>query len=464
MANGENGCSNQATWSGRSTANLLRSLLLSDFGDPSSIVASRRQPSTTLAWRLEVGGRRPSQTTTDSNLQFNRMRENMNSRSDRAGSALAMATRVLMRPRFLHLVLTGALFCSWGGGVSTDAFTLTIPAAGVRRPSLAGAHFLSANSIESSFENEDCPDFEAFLNQVGEFVDGAGDPSTSLQLGRSRDNGQRGIIAKRDIEEGDLLFRLPFEASIVIESQESTEPERAYKFLEWQDNNQVSDVHRPYLDLLPTRRSDFDPTPDFWTHEEIQELELPELVDEVLERKENLEDFASSPQNVKKKSIEDLQFASWLVKTRAFSIFDVNDMANEDENDADVQCVLVPYVDMINHASGDDPSNTQVQVYEDTLTGKCYYELLAVESIPKGKELLLSYGTGEDETIDLLMNYGFVPAVNPYDVEALEGDGFEWSSSVDEDETELKTAEDPTRRTILRLRIKLKRAMEGLEK
>jgi hypothetical protein len=317
---------------------------------------------------------------------------------------------------------------------------------------------------------EQCDEFMQLLKNYG------WDGEDATELARDVETGRRGVYAKQAFETGDIMCVLPFSGTIVVEDEETTDAKRGFYFLQWQKQQQQQQQHdasekwRPYLELLPTRNDQFDPTPDFWTDEEIATLELPELTEEVLERKQAIEAFASASGN--DIDLEDLKFASWLVRSRAFSILceedpdsspkDATDDDDDEDDNLQVKCVLIPYLDMLNHSS--DSPNAQLQVVEEVGVEGSSYALQATRSISIGEEITISYGTGKDESIDLFMNYGFVPTLNPYDVEAFEDDGFEWSTTLKQDQAERKataTTDPSIRNTLLALRIKLKRAMQG---
>lgn len=312
------------------------------------------------------------------------------------------------------------------------------------RPSSAGPFREKSPAVV-----EDTPEFEAFL----ESNDGWGNFGT--RISRDGASGRRGVYATTEFRAGDRLCCLPASAGIEIEDDETTEAERGLKYLRWRESD-AARSWQPYLDLLPTRKDQFDPTPNFWSDGELRELELPEILEEVSQRKESLEALADE-EGV---DLGELNFASWIIASRTFSLV----AQSEDESDGDSEeniqtiCVMLPYIDMINHSS--DRSNAEMSLDPESSQG-LQYVLEATTDIAKGEEITISYGTGEDESIDLLLNYGFIPDENSFDVEFLEGDEYEWETSLEEDIKELEGATDLIRRTTLRTRIKLKLAMNG---
>eukprot|EP00568_Trieres_chinensis_P008127 CAMPEP_0183310946 /NCGR_PEP_ID=MMETSP0160_2-20130417/34307_1 /TAXON_ID=2839 ORGANISM="Odontella Sinensis, Strain Grunow 1884" /NCGR_SAMPLE_ID=MMETSP0160_2 /ASSEMBLY_ACC=CAM_ASM_000250 /LENGTH=220 /DNA_ID=CAMNT_0025475375 /DNA_START=1 /DNA_END=663 /DNA_ORIENTATION=+ len=192
---------------------------------------------------------------------------------------------------------------------------------------------------------------------------------------------------------------------------------------------------------------------------------------------------------------EELKFATWLVESRSMNVlaeegFDEAecDDANEDEGeeadaDADAdflpstRCLLVPLLDMVNHSS--DEPNAELQVLSsdgaDDNNGDStdYLAIVATRPVSVGEEITISYGTGADSSIELLLHYGFIPFSNQYDVEMYDfsyeeeeedliydEEGFETSLAEDEKMLmgELGISERDT--TILNFRIQMKRALK----
>jgi hypothetical protein len=403
-----------------------------------------------------------------------------------------------------HALLVVACYCRPFQHVGRNSFAEAfMPLVRKSRPTsfvspyTAGGGTLLLKAVSSPVKDEDEPSsaylpFYDFLNDLGWQY---GRESTQL----ARRNGRRGVFARKSIKPGDTILRLPIEAAIVIEPDETTPAEQAWKLFQLHQEQKImsgedpllsSNSHflQPYWNLLPRGDCDFDPTPDLWSRDQVEALELPELVEEVLERQSDLEVFFQSKLAVDnandattttttkyKLSWESFQFAHWLVTSRSFSMIQEESGDDEEEEDDDddaddleddnfqVQCVLIPYMDMINHSS--NSPNAQLDVTAEDSEESTFYELVALDSISEGEEILISYGTGQDETIDLLMNYGFVPDSNRYDLEVFdEEDDIEWSTTLEEDLQELASlsddddSDDRIRNTILRLRIKVKRA------
>jgi len=286
------------------------------------------------------------------------------------------------------------------------------------------------------------------------------------QVSNHNITNRRGVYATQNFADGSVLCALPTASALVLEEDETTLSERAFTAWQLLHTDAFLQAWKPFVDILPTKTHQFSPTPDFWSRDEIQQLELPELVEEVLDQKAELEEFLEALKeegDLEILSLEDLQFCSWLVTSRSFSI--VKEDAQQKNAEPQVQCIWLPFFDLVNHPDDSSCANTILDIQEST---GCFV-LRAKGDIASGEEVTLSYGTGEDESMDLLINYGFIPIRNINDVHALEGDRFdEWSTTVEEDVEELATLTSglettcgSIRETILQLRIKLKRAMDG---
>ena len=283
-----------------------------------------------------------------------------------------------------------------------------------------------------------------------------------LEIGVSSKTGRRGLYAKESFDKDDFLCAIPFTSTLVMEQEETvslSDAQRGMNFIRRvMDDPETVAKWGPYLETLPRKTSNFDPTPDFFTIDEILQLEFPRIVNEVLTRKEQLEAF-SSTESV---DLDELQFATWLVKSRAFSVLKVN----REEGKVSTKSVLIPFFDMINHSS--DQSNVKLEVVETKEEDESFYALCATRPIPAGNEVTLSYGSGEASAVELLLNYGFVSPKNPNDVAMLEYGGEDcltateqWSTTLQEDEIMMKKATGNLK-TVLAFRKRLKEALREI--
>jgi SET domain-containing protein len=102
----------------------------------------------------------------------------------------------------------------------------------------------------------------------------------------------------------------------------------------------------------------------------------------------------------------------------------------------------MPYLDFINH-NAENP-NSELQVLETKVEEESFYALQAIRPISKGKQITISYGTGQDSTLELFSNYGFIPPkgqANPNDRALMTDDKYRdhaWSTTLKEDEKMLE--------------------------
>ena len=304
------------------------------------------------------------------------------------------------------------------------------------------------------------------------------DEDFGVEIGYSTKTGMRGLFAKQDFQAGDFLFAIPFPTTLVVSSDEPshmTDADRGFLFLE-NYLSQASEQHmvkwKPYFDSLPSRGTAlFDPTPDFFSEEEIESLEFPSVVAAALNKKKQLKVLAEE----KGIDFDSVQFATSLTTSRCFSIIKVN----RDDGSTSTKSVMMPMMDLVNTS---DQPNAELQVIETKLEEESMYALQATRPIPAKKEITISYGSGEMSSIDLLLKYGFVPRTNQWDAAYLQGliekqtesdddASFirqkQWKTSLEEDEAQLAQLvgnddddSSEVQRTIISFRIRMKQATE----
>jgi hypothetical protein len=125
--------------------------------------------------------------------------------------------------------------------------------------------------------------------------------------------------------------------------------------------------------------------------------------------------------------------------------------------------VLIPFFDMINHSS--DQPNAALQLVEAKADDESFYTIITTCPIPAGTEVTISYGTSSDSSVEHLMNYGLLEESNRYDIDMLHygGEGClnrmeYWSTSLEDDERELLTAEGNAK-VALAFRVRMKQAI-----
>ena len=116
---------------------------------------------------------------------------------------------------------------------------------------------------------------------------------------------------------------------------------------------------------------------------------------------------------------------------------------------------------MANHSS--DQPNAKLTLI-DPHKDDALFALEATRPIKAGKEILIAYGDGIESSVELLLNYGFVPRSNKIDEFMLKKGGDEcitslndWTTTLEEDQAMLAMAkDDATLEKILKFRIRLK--------
>ena len=258
----------------------------------------------------------------------------------------------------------------------------------------------------------------------------------------------RGVFAKRDIQAGEYIMAVPFVSTLLVDesfevsssdndkssgdsgrdnsNRRTGEPIVGLRF--WQkflnkSDDKKEEKYEAYLDCIPLTSDDpnFDSTPDFWSEKEIQQLEVPIVVENMLSRKHAIAELVETPQqnNVNGNddnvddddngdvptSISTLQQACWIMQSRGFSTY--KKAIDLDGNIGLLsRVVLIPFIDMLNHASRTQ-SNAEIQVIETKEYDESFYALVANQHIPKRTEIKINYGTGEETSFELFCRYGF---------------------------------------------------------
>jgi len=294
-----------------------------------------------------------------------------------------------------------------------------------------------------------------------------------IEVGFDESIGLRGIYATRAFKKGELLCQIPSDCALALSDPQlggSDVPTIAHGgrnlLLMYINDHQAKQTWKPYLDTLPTRDSQFAPTPDFYSDDVIQALEFPRAMERARQRKHEIEELALK----EGMTVEELQFATWLVSSRSFSIqITAGDVQMPDGVSAPSKSirVMTPFLDLINHSS--NAPNAELHLI-DPEKDEAWFAIRATRTIPEGKQVTINYGSGVDSSVELLGSYGFVPTENKFDALMLKkgGEGCiehleDWSTTLEEDESALETAEG-NMRNILALRIKLKKSYAEISK
>ncbi|CAB9506078.1 SET [Seminavis robusta] len=298
----------------------------------------------------------------------------------------------------------------------------------------------------------------------------------------------RGLFATQDFEAGEYLLGIPFVPTCVtlavdpdISVAETSDAELGFRLWQKLIHQENNSLLKPYWQSLPTWHEHFDASPDFWTDSQIQALEFPPIIEKTRQRIQSVQQLAAAQGLLKDQEVKELQFATWLVKSRGFSLLKpiIQHSNNNDDEESSSEppttaisgkTVLIPYLDMINH-NKNDAANAELQVLETKLEEESMYALQAIRPIAKGSEITLCYGTGRETSVEMLCHYGFLPPSNQQNDKVFEKDwnDFAWSTTMEQDQQELQAllaarddqSQDTTtgKRTILEFRIQMKRAL-----
>lgn len=298
---------------------------------------------------------------------------------------------------------------------------------------------------------------------------------SGIEVGVSKETGIRGVFCTRSFNKGEILCQVPSDAALALSDPSSKEDislaQAGANFLEMYALHPDRKVEwDPYLSALPALESThFVSTPDFYDNEELELLEFPRLVNLAQKRQKELTDIASQNPDL---TLEQIQFAAWIVSTRALGIPITEGEPQVDDKGRPILTkntrllrVLVPFLDLVNHSS--NSPNTELHLI-DPEKDNAWFALKATRDIQAGKELLYSYGNGVESSVELLANYGFVPKENKMDALMLKKGGDDtlttldaWSATLEEDETMLQDVgvDGGRLRTILEFRARMKKAI-----
>lgn len=225
----------------------------------------------------------------------------------------------------------------------------------------------------------------------------------------------RGMQAKVDINEGEMVIKIPHDCIIFTETVQHSEiGQRMMKFPEFADEIQEQTLMglflleerskgkdsfwRPYIQSLPT---DFDNVPVNFNKEELALMEGSYALKMYESEAADVDDsyallckYASDLCD--KYSRSDFVWGRLAVMTRVFSV-----VVNDQETSA-----LQPLADMINHSN--EPDTTWDYV-DDLRSGTMRTE----KSVKKGSPFSISYG--DKGNLRLLAYYGFALEDNVYD-------------------------------------------------
>jgi hypothetical protein len=328
----------------------------------------------------------------------------------------------------------------------------------------------------------------------------------NTEIGFDPVSKKQGLYATKNFKEGQVICQVPSDCALALSDPAAagqdapTVAHNALQFLQryWKNQEQRSTTWAPYLDTLPVDVPNADATPNMFPDDELELLEFPRLVQRAQQRQLEIGQVCESQDatalNDIPVSLEELQFATWMVTTRSFPIqiaAPPEEGSDDDDKDKENAApgvddrgqvismaqrhwirVMVPFIDIANHNSNANAQLTLIDPEKDD----AWFALKATRPIPQGREINMRYGSGLDSSVELLLNYGIVQTEeNKIDALMLRKGGDDciadlegWTTTLEEDEAILEMiAEDDTAdnlRKILAFRIKMKKAYAKIEK
>ena len=315
-----------------------------------------------------------------------------------------------------------------------------------------------------------------------------------VQVGQHESHGRGLFATKAFTKPGKTICRIPSDCALALSDpaeQGKDVPTIAHNGANLLKLYMKDEAKRqqwaPYLDTLP-KEPGSSATPDFMQVEEIELLEFPSLVEAAKERKEQIAQVAHETGY----SVEEVQYATWLVASRSFPLAVAQeDQVSVEEDDTGLPTIevddrgqilakasrsyirlMVPWIDMANHDS--NAPNAKITII-DPHKDSAWFALEVVRPIKKGQEIRVAYGSGVDSSSELLLNFGFVPEKNRMDelmlrhisqkakkdATAKDFPLSAWTTTLEEDQKLLSMAHDEGEENlqkILSFRIKLKQS------
>ncbi|KAL7579977.1 hypothetical protein ACA910_004970 [Epithemia clementina (nom. ined.)] len=297
----------------------------------------------------------------------------------------------------------------------------------------------------------------------------------TIRTRRNKDHQMlRGLYTTTDWNAGEYLCALPFSAAMILQDTTTTTASSTMNLLDEEEEEggdsfeldaareevelailfiqqvlvQKEKQYKAYIDCLPKMMVEDSSswneitTPDFWTLDEVDQIPVPRLRELTRFRKNLVQEMAhlvppqlsttlstarnlnhgSGTSNDNAVQAELLQWATWVIRTRAFTTFRRVSQVDEIRGDSEPaaaatatasttqlqkRCFLLPLLDLVNHANAED-ANVALEVLETPGDlDSSMFALRAIHDISTGDELTMTYGTGLETSLDLLDRYGF---------------------------------------------------------
>jgi len=171
--------------------------------------------------------------------------------------------------------------------------------------------------------------------------DGGGKSSFHSSVKVDTKSGLRGLYATKDINKGEIIVEIPYNAALLVGDTLSTpimddfddipgskdwskdDLDDVYEGLNFLQTFMKDTDYTPYVNTLPHIPSSGDEaglTPDFWSKEVILGLQVPQYVKWALDRKQIVEEVAKKNPGVNE---DELRWATWMMRSRRITTWNM---------------------------------------------------------------------------------------------------------------------------------------------
>ncbi|GKY93395.1 hypothetical protein MPSEU_000307100 [Mayamaea pseudoterrestris] len=265
------------------------------------------------------------------------------------------------------------------------------------------------SSLKNTIPTDKSPTTRAFLKYLDD--KGAGDnlKRTALGFVPMKDVSLRGIIAMKDLKQGQDIIDIPYELAINLGPQGDDPTIPAVQLLrDYCECHHNENERLAYYKMLPAfNGTDSLGSTDVYSNAALEALQFPLIVEETLQRRrltqlrfeKDISSDASFPKWIDGETCVSLQhftWAVWIVTSRVLTV--------QDDDSSSVR-LLIPYLDMCNH----DRSSVHVLTGRACSGGRL--RVVAGSMIKAGTPVNICYGA---ETNDrFIQDYGFLDTTTP---------------------------------------------------
>lgn len=191
--------------------------------------------------------------------------------------------------------------------------------------------------------------------------------------------GMRGLVATRDIAQGEAIVEVPLAAAIELSGPRADAGDPGVPAVALLERRREGGPEAtPYFDLLPLAGArDFASVPDTWTSEELEMTQCPPIIRKTRARQALVADKAAEAGLPK----ADVQWALCTVAQRSFTV--LNPVSG-------LSRLLLPGIDLFNH---DADSLHRFRVRWQLADGfDGVFKVVAGAAVAKGEEIRICYG------------------------------------------------------------------------